>query len=62
MTTAAPKKPATRAAAKTAPKAGEYLNGSRENIFTSKGRCAPGQRVKLDEEEAKTYKGLELCL
>lgn len=55
--------PAVEAAAR--PEAAEgsswYRNGTKFNIFTSKGRCMPNGTVELDDEEAKQCKGLELC-
>lgn len=39
----------------------DYKNVSTANIFTTKGRCAPGKTVNLKSTEAKSYEGLEKC-
>ena len=36
-----------------------FTNTSKVNIFTTQGRCMPGQSVELDIEEAGNYEGLE---
>ena len=38
-----------------------FVNGSSVNVFTTKGRVAPGERVRVTAEEAKNTKGLEPC-
>ena len=39
----------------------DYKNIGSRNIFTTKGRCAPGQTVNLKSDEAKAYEGLKKC-
>lgn len=38
-----------------------YVNNSKVNIFTEAGRVLPGATVVLTEEQAKQYRGLDLC-
>ena len=39
----------------------EYVNTSTINVFTTKGRCGPGQKVRLTAKEAGQYGQLERC-
>lgn len=59
MPTAAQSKAAPKAAPAASKK--QYRNGTKFNIFTGSGRCMPGQTVEMTEDEAKRYKGLDLC-
>jgi len=45
----------------TAPKTKEFKNGTKENIFTEKGRVGSGDTVVLTADQAKAYKGLVAC-
>ncbi len=38
-----------------------YKNTSNINVFTEDGRCSPGKKVSLTENEFSQYSGLELC-
>ena len=44
-----------------AKKLANYKNTTTVNLFTEAGRCAPNGVVALFPEQAKSYKGLELC-
>ncbi len=38
-----------------------YKNTGKVNLFTEKGRVAPGKTVDLSPEQAASYKDLEPC-
>lgn len=38
-----------------------FENKGDANIYTTRGRCMPNNRIQLDPEEAKNYKGIEPC-
>ncbi len=42
-------------------KLANYKNTTSRNLFTEGGRCHPDAVVALTAEQAKAYKGLELC-
>jgi hypothetical protein len=42
---------------KRAPTTGKFTNTSRDNVFTSKGRIAPGQSMQLSVKEAEQHGG-----
>ena len=37
----------------------EFINASTNNIFTEEGTCRPGEKVSMNPDFAKFYKGLE---
>ena len=39
----------------------QYINTTKQNIFTSAGRCKPKYRVILPAVEAEQIPGLDLC-
>ena len=38
-----------------------YINAGTDNIFTTKGRCMPGRKIRLSAKEAGQHGKLERC-
>ena len=58
--TQAPKKAAPKAK-KVEPACFNFINSTKRNVFTTKGRCGPGEKVRLLASEGQATVGLERC-